>query len=170
MLVVLYVLIAQGILGALDVLINYEWRESLPSRASAKFEEMLHGVREILYSLIFLGLAWFEWHGYLSGLLAGILVVEVLLTGWDFIEEDRTRVLSPIERLMHLVLSMGGGAYCALLIPILRSWSEFPAELKWVNYGWVSWLLSLMSIGVFGWGIRDGYAAWSLYMSHHSKM
>jgi len=163
MITVLWTLATQGLLGALDVLVNHEWREGLAQRHSAMLEEAIHGLREILYALVFAGLAWFEWHGSLAWVLGGVLLVEILLTGWDFVEEDRTRTLSATERLMHLALSMGGGAYCAMLIPILYAWAAMPTALIMVDYGLVSWLLSLMSVGVFVWGLRDMQAAWVLH-------
>lgn len=162
MIPILSLLIAQGILGALDVIINHEWREGLPHRSTAIVEEAIHGMREILYAVVFAGLAWFEWHGTFALLFGGILLVEVLLTAWDFVEEDRTRSLSATERVMHLTLSMGGGAYCALLIPILLRWQSESTSLIAVNYGTTSWVLSVMAIGVLGWGLRDLAAAWSM--------
>ena len=164
MTVVLWILIAQAILGGLDVLINHEWKEGLAYRQSARLEEAIHGLREILYAIVFIGLAWFAWYGSLAWIFAAILCVEIVLTGWDFVEEDRTRILSPTERLMHLALSMGGGAYCALLLPVLYQWSTMPTTLVHVDYGIASWLLSLFGVGVFGWGLRDLLAASSLYL------
>lgn len=152
---VLWLLVGQGVLGALDVLINHEWRERLPQQASAATEQLLHGMRELLYALVFAGLAWFQWHGSWAWFFALVLLIEIVLTGWDFVQEDRTRVLSATERLMHLALSMGGGAYCALLIPHLLHWAQQPTGLVWVHYGTVSWLLSGLAIGVLAWGIRD---------------
>lgn len=156
---ILWLLAAQGLLGALDVLLNHEWREGLPHQASAALEQVIHGWRELLYALVFAGLAWREWHGAWAWAFGVVLLVEIGLTGWDFVEEDRTRVLSPTERLMHLTLSMGGGAYCALLMPVLAGWSRMPAGLAPVRYGAVGWILTLMSAGVFAWGVRDLLAA-----------
>ena len=50
-----------------------------------------------------------------------LIAVEIVLTAWDFVQEDRSRVLSPVERIPHLVLSMSGGAYVGLLIPNLQT-------------------------------------------------
>ncbi|HEX4940782.1 MAG TPA: hypothetical protein VFX11_19060 [Candidatus Kapabacteria bacterium] len=159
---VLWLLVGQGMLGASDVLINHEWRERLPQQATAATEQLLHGVRELLYALVFAGLAWCLWHGTWAWLFALVLLTEIVLTGWDFVQEDRTRVLSATERLMHLVLSMGGGAYCALLIPHLLQWAQQPTGLVVVHYGAVTWLLSGLAIGVFSWGVRDLQAGFRL--------
>lgn len=167
--VLLGLLIAQGILGALDVLINHEWREDLPGRPGAMVEEAIHGLREVFYAVVFAGLAWFEWQGAWALVFGGVLVIEVLLTAWDFVEEDKTRVLSATERVMHLFLSMGGGAYCALLIPVLIEWSAGTNALIVVDHGWLSRVLSVMAVGVLFWGIRDLHAAGKLYTQHYAR-
>jgi len=162
MTIILWILAGQGLLGALDVLINHEWRERLPHRPGAALEEAIHGARELLYALVFAGLAWFEWRGAFALLFAGVLLAEVALTAWDFVEEDRTRRLSATERVMHLALSMGGGAYCALLVPMLWRWHGEATALQFVDYGVVSWLLSIMAAGVLAWGVRDVVASWTM--------
>lgn len=96
-----------------------------------------------------------------------ILVLEIILTAWDFVVEDKTRNLSPTERITHLVLSMVGGAYVALLIPVLLDWSLQPTQLNWVEYGIGSWLLTGFGFGVFAWGIRDLWSGLVLSMLQH---
>lgn len=153
--IVIYILIFQGLLGGYDVLWNHEWKEKLPTKPTASLEQKIHGVRELFYAVVFLGLAWLSWNGIWSWILFGIIVVEIALTAWDFVTEDKTRTLSPTERVTHLVLSMTGGAYVALLIPVLIEWSRLPSELVMLDYGVRSWVLSVFGIGVFLWGVRD---------------
>lgn len=153
--VILAILFVQGLLGAADVIWNHELRENLPNQASATLEQFIHGVREVLYAIVFAGLAWFAWHGAFAWAFGAILLVEIGLTAWDFVVEDRTRRLSPQERVTHLVLSMGGGAYCALLASHLVAWSREATALVPVSYGAWSWLLSACAVGVLGWGVRD---------------
>lgn len=160
--IVIYVLVFQGLLGAFDVLWNHEWKENLPSKLSANLEQKIHGLRELLYAVIFVGLAWFAWHGAWAWLLFGLLVIEVLLTAWDFVIEDQTRTLSPNERIIHLTLSMGGGAYVALLIPELWGWAQQPTAMVGADYGIGSWILSLLGVGVLGWGVRDYWSGMRL--------
>ena len=80
---VLWVLALQGALGAFDVLYNHEYVEHLPRRPEAAFEQLLHGLREVLYPIVFAGLAWFEWLGAYAAMLALIMLVELLITSWD---------------------------------------------------------------------------------------
>jgi hypothetical protein len=152
---VIYLLIFQGMLGGYDVLWNHEWKEKLPTKPTAALEQKIHGIRELFYAVVFIGLAWREWNGIWAWVLLSVIVIEVILTAWDFVIEDKTRVLSPNERIAHLILSMTGGAYVALLIPVLLDWSYFPSELISIEYGLRSWVLTIFGIGVFAWGIRD---------------
>ncbi|MFC4158729.1 TIGR01777 family oxidoreductase [Chitinimonas lacunae] len=145
----------QALLGAADVLWNHELKEKLPQRPSARREQWLHGVRELLYAVVFAGIAWLEWRGLWAGVFAAVLLIEVWLTALDFIEEDRHRLLGPTERVMHLLLAMGGGAYVALLVPVMSDWAGQPTALQPVNYGWLSPALSLAAVGVLAWGVRD---------------
>ncbi|WP_211233950.1 hypothetical protein [Chitinilyticum litopenaei] len=153
--IVIYLLIFQGLLGGFDVFWNHEWKEKLPSTPTAALEQKIHGVRELLYAVIFLGLAWFSWNGVWAWVLFVVIAIEILLTAWDFVEEDKTRRLSPGERVTHLVLSMSGGAYVALQIPVLLAWSRLPSGLDRVDYGLQSWILSILGAGVLAWGVRD---------------
>lgn len=153
--IVIYLLIFQGFLGGYDVLWNHEWKEKLPTKPTAALEQKIHGVRELFYAVVFLGLAWLAWNGFWAWVLFGVIVIEVVLTAWDFVTEDKTRTLSPTERVTHLVLSVTGGAYIALLIPVLIEWSHLPAALVGVEYGLRSWVLTVLGVGVFLWGVRD---------------
>ncbi len=153
--IVIYLLIFQGAIGGYDVLWNHEWKEKLPTKPTAALEQKIHGVRELFYAVMFLGLAWFGWNGMWAWVLSGVIVIEIALTAWDFVTEDKTRVLSASERVTHLVLSMTGGAYITLLIPVLLDWSHLPSGLVSVEYGFCSWVLTVFGIGVFAWGIRD---------------
>ncbi len=156
------VLILQGLLGGFDSLAIHEIRERLPSRPKAVTELRLHALREVLYACVFIGLAWWQWHGSLAWVLAGVLLIEVAITAWDFVEEDRSRRLSATERVTHLLLSIGYGVVLALLIPELWTWSAQPTGLVGVDYGWASWVLSLYGLGVSAWAVRNLIAAHKL--------
>ena len=158
MLLVLSLLVLQGIMGAFDNFWHHEITEALPSKPSARKELMLHSAREFIYAALFLMLGWATWHGIFGIITIILLVVEVGITLWDFIEEDMTRKLPPLERVLHTVLAMNYGAVLILLLPILWEWSLGATVAKVADYGILSWVMTLYGVGVFFWGIRDFYA------------
>lgn len=166
--IVLALLIIQGGIGAFDVLYNHEWDAKLPSQPSAKLELKIHSIRAVLYTVVFAGIAWFEWHGIWVFVFGGLLFIEILLTLWDFVVEDKTRRLSAGERIVHTVLAMNGGAYVGFLVYIfVTDWISLPTDLQPVSYGWISWILTAYAIGVFLSGIRDGIASKQQISNEH---
>lgn len=162
MTLVFTLLTLQALLGAFDNLWHHEWEAKLPQRVSARRELALHAAREAIYGAVFLGLAWFEWHGAWAALLALMLVVEVGITLADFLEEDRTRKLPPFERVLHTLLAVGYGLFMASLAPILFGWSQSPTALVLVGHGLVSWLFSCFGVVVAIWAVRNAVAVRAL--------
>ena len=159
---VLSLLVIQGVMGAFDNLWHHEITERLPQKPSARGELALHSIRAFLYGIIFLALGWSEWHGGFAVLLTVMLIVEVVVTLWDFIIEDMTRKLPKLERVLHTLLAMNYGAVLTLLLPILWAWTSEPTAILPAGYGWLSWIMTLYSVGIFAWAIRDGLAVWTL--------
>jgi uncharacterized protein (TIGR01777 family) len=157
--IVLWLLIAQCALGAFDSLWHHELTERLPSRRSARRELLLHSMREFLYGVIFLGLAWREWRGAWAAVLAALLLIEILLTLADFLEEDRTRALPGLERVLHTVLAINYGAWLGVFAPLWLSWLRLPSALAPVSYGMLSTLLTLFAAGVTVLAVRNLAAA-----------
>ena len=148
----------QALLGAFDNLWHHELQAALPQRAGARRELALHAAREAIYAVIFLGLAWAEWHGLWAALLATLLVAELFITVSDFLEEDRTRRLPPLERALHTVLSISYGLLLGLLAPLLLQWWQQPTALARTWHGAISWWLSIYGIGVAMWSLRNAIA------------
>jgi hypothetical protein len=159
----LAVLGIQGVLGAYDNFRNHEFREGLPHKSRQRFELLLHAAREGLYLILFPTMAWMEWRGWLAYLFSSIIVIEVVITCWDFVEEDRTRTLGANERILHTILTLNYGIFLALLAPVLIDWSDKPTELAFVDRGFWSWLMTIYSLGVLVFGIRElssGLSMW----------
>lgn len=157
---ILWTLIAlQVFMGAFDTLVHHEGSERLAWRPSQKTELRLHGVRNAFYALIFLAFAWTEPHGVFTIALATILIIEVLITLWDFVEEDLTRKLPATERVNHTLLALNYGAILALAAPILWDWAHLPNAIAPTNYGWWSVFATLSAAGVGLFSIRDLLAA-----------
>ncbi|WP_426233662.1 TIGR01777 family oxidoreductase [Pseudomonas sp. TWP3-2] len=152
-------LIAQACLGALDTLYHHELTVALPYRHSARLELSIHAMRSCFYGVLFLGMAHLAFHGTWAIVIALLFALEIGLTLWDFVVEDRSRKLPAIERIMHTVLAVNGGAFFALYGVQLAQWASLPTGLGTVDFGWRGWLLTLFAIGVTASGIRDGLAA-----------
>ncbi len=146
-------------MGAFDTMYHHELRAKLPQQTSAAQELRIHGIRSVLYTIVFAGLACLVWGGVWTLVLAAIVLIEVFLTLWDFLIEDNSRKLPWSERVLHTVLAINGGAvFCLTAIEMLQWW-RLPNELSVVQYGWFTPLLCLFALGVLASGIRDTIAS-----------
>ena len=156
----LWILIGiQIAMGAFDTFYHHEMTERLAWRPSQRHELKLHGVRNILYALLFLTLGWVEIHGIWAIAVIAVLVAEVVITLMDFVEEDLSRKLPASERINHTLLALNYGAILVLLVPILIDWAGRSTDVKWVSYGYWSVLAAVSAAGVALFGLRDLAAA-----------
>lgn len=161
-LIALMLMAAQGLLGAFDTVYHHELTEALPQRATARLELKIHATRAVIYGLLFIGLSAWAWHGLWAWVLLGLFAVEIVLTLWDFVVEDRTRLLPATERVTHTVLAINGGAFITLLALNVPIWSALPSGFAWQPHGLLSAFLALCGIGVIASGVRDALAARAL--------
>jgi hypothetical protein len=153
-----WLLVAQGLVGGIDTLVNHEWIERLPERPGARGEIATHVVREAIYASLFGGLAWFAWHGALAWAIAALLGAEIIVTCTDEFIENRTRVLPQNERVLHVLLTLNLGVIIALLVPQLLAWSERPTAWVLDPKGAPTWLLSALAAVAAAWSLRDAVA------------
>jgi len=161
-LLALQLMAIQGCLGAFDTVYHHELTEALPGRASARRELSIHALRALIYCGLFIGLAGWAFNGAWALALLAVFVVEVVLTLWDFVIEDRTRLLPATERVTHTVLAMNGGAFIALLALDTPEALSLPTALVWQPHGALSVFLALCGVGVGLSGLRDAFAARAL--------
>lgn len=152
------VLILHGLLAGADVLLNHELLARLPQRPWAAREELLHATREALFAVVFVGLAWWTWHGALAWVLAALLLAEVLVSTYDVKIEGDTRVLPVPERVLHVILFINLGALLVLPGRQAIDWHALPTGLAAVRYGWGSWLLTALGVAASAWAVRDRLA------------
>ncbi|QNQ11759.1 TIGR01777 family oxidoreductase [Sphingomonas alpina] len=152
-------LFAQVVMGGFDTVYHHELTQRLAWKPGQATELRLHGVRNMIYALVFLMLGWTEPHGLAAMLLIGALSVELGITLWDFVEEDRVRALPASERVTHTVLTLNYGVLLAMLAPTLVAGARQPTALVVQAHGIVSLLLTVSAIGVMICGIRDLFAA-----------
>jgi uncharacterized protein (TIGR01777 family) len=152
-------LLIQIVMGAFDTIYHHELTERLPWRPSQERELALHAVRNLLYACVFIMIGWFETHGVWAFVLMAILLVEVVITLIDFVEEDLSRALPASERINHTLLAVNYGAILCLLIPQLLQWSRDTTALKPAFYGFWSILMALSAAAVIVAGLRDYFAS-----------
>lgn len=155
MLTALLLLLVQGALGAFDTLYYHEYRLRLPAQPFARQELRLHALRDFAYALLFGTIGWLTWNGLLAYLFLLVLLLEIVLTLSDFLEEDRVRKLPPGERVMHAIMGILYGLFLAYLLPSVFQWRLEPTGFGRAHYGLLSILLSVMAVGVFLSGVRD---------------
>ncbi len=156
----LWILIAlQVAMGGFDTLFHHEGTERLAWRPGQRRELRLHGVRNLLYALLFAMLGFAEPGGALALAFLGLLAAELLITLWDFVEEDRSRLLPASERVTHTLLALNYGAILALIAPVLLGWAGRPTGIAGAWYGAWSWLCAFGAAATFLFGMRDLAAA-----------
>src|SRR5580700_2178377 len=152
----LWILIAiQIAMGAFDTFYHHEMTERLAWRPSQRHELRLHGVRNLVYALLFLILGWSEVHGYLAMMVIAVLGAEVVITLMDFVEEDISRKLPASERINHTLLALNYGAILVLIVPVLLGWAHKETGWSAASHGWWSVLASLAAAAVVIFGARD---------------
>jgi hypothetical protein len=156
----LWTLIAiQIVMGVFDTFYHHELTERLAWRPSQRYELKLHGVRNLLYALLFLVLGWWEVHGLLAIVIITVLVIEIVITLMDFVEEDLSRKLPASERINHTLLAINYGAILVLLMPVLIGWTMQPTGIKSAYTGWPSIIAAASAVGAALCGVRDFAAA-----------
>ena len=156
----LWTLVAiQVAMGVFDTFYHHEFTERLAWRPSQQGELKLHGVRNLLYALLFVVLGWCEPHGMFAVLVVLVLVAEVGITLTDFVEEDLTRKLPPSERINHTLLAINYGAILVLLVPVLIGWALMPTRIVPAYAGALSLIAAAAAVGASLCGLRDFSAA-----------
>ena len=146
-------------MGVFDTIYHHEFTERLAWRPSQRYELKLHGVRNMLYGLLFLVLGWLEVHGVFAIAVIAALVVEVVITLMDFVEEDLSRKLPPSERINHTLLAINYGAILVLLLPVLMGWALQPTGVISAYVPWLSVIAAACTLGAGLCGMRDFAAA-----------
>ncbi len=145
----------QTAMGAFDTLYHHELTERLAWRPSQRHELVLHGVRNLIYAVLFLTLGLLEVHGIWAVLLIAALTIEIAITLADFVEEDRTRKLPGTERVTHTLLALNYGAILTLALPVLLGWATASAGVALAGHGLWSVFAGLAAAGVAVFGVRD---------------
>src|SRR5713101_3571839 len=148
-------ILVQIAMGAFDTIYHHELTERLAWRPTQRRELALHAVRNLFYAVLFLVFGWFEPRGAWAALVIAVLVIEVVVTLMDFVEEDLSRKLPGSERINHTLLALNYGAILVLLLPILIEWAGQPPAIKSAFHGFWSVLATVSAVGAGLGGARD---------------
>jgi hypothetical protein len=151
--------LVQILMGAFDTFYHHEAIERLAWRPGQQIELALHGVRNLLYAVLFASLGFTEPRGDWAAALLALLAIELVITLWDFVEEDRTRELPASERVTHTLLTLNYGVILAMLVPWLWANTAQPDALLPASHGLISGFCALAALGVVVSGLRDLEAA-----------
>jgi hypothetical protein len=170
MIVALWLLALQGLIGAFDTAYYHEWRARLPARGKLAASELkLHAARDFFYAVLFATLPWVAWQGAWTIVLVAVFIAEIVLTLTDFVVEIAVRKqLGDVyagERVTHAIMGILYGAMIANLLPALAEWRHRPTGLvvEWAPIPDVlAWSIFAMAAGVALSGLRDLYAAFEL--------
>ena len=151
----IWLLLAQASLGAFDTLYYHEYKLQLARGEHTGVELRLHATRDFAYAVIIGSLGFVTWNGFCAWLLFSLLLGEICITLWDFVEEDKIRRLPPGERVMHAIMGIVYGAFLAFLLPQVFAWSKLETGFGPSYHGFPAWMLLVIATGVFVSGIRD---------------
>jgi hypothetical protein len=157
-----FALILHAALAAVDVLLNHELLVQLPSHHGASTEQWLHSIRECIFTLIFIAIAWGQWHGLACWIVFALLAIELSISLIDTIVEVETRKLPVSERINHVFLYVNFGVICLLFSFVSADWLSQSTSVRFVHNGVLSWFLTLAACGSFFFCIRDAKAAMRL--------
>jgi len=152
-------ILVQIAMGAFDTIYHHELTERLAWRPTQRRELALHAVRNLFYAVLFLVFGWFEPRGAWAALVIAVLVVEVVVTLMDFVEEDLSRKLPGSERINHTLLAINYGAILVLLLPVLLGWAAQDTSLAPLSHGALSVIATIAAVAVVGSGVRDVYTS-----------
>jgi hypothetical protein len=157
----IWILMTVACMGAFDTLYYHEYKLRLAHGEHTTTELRLHAVRDFAYAIIIGTLGWATWLGALTYVLGVLLIMEILITLWDFVEEDKIRKLPPGERIAHSLMGIVYGAFLAFLVPEMFKWADEPTGFGSAYHGFPAWVLSIVAIGVFVSGVRDLIASFT---------
>jgi hypothetical protein len=160
--IVVLLLLANGVLGAVDTLWYHEYRAALPRRPDRHRTELwLHAGRDAVYAVLYGTIGWVAWQGGWAVVLAGLLAVEIVITLADFVVEDRTRDLAAGERVLHSVMAIVYGAMLTRLVPQIVDWAQAPTALAPAGTvpAALAWAATALGAGIAASGARDARAA-----------
>jgi hypothetical protein len=133
-----WILLAMGVLGALDIVLFHMWKQRLRSRSESRAELVTHFLRGPTYAALFLAVPNLRMEGAWFGALLAVLAFDVVISIADFWLETASRKsaggLPRAEYVLHSLIAILFGA---LITTVLRDASalDAPTAATWIESG-----------------------------------
>ncbi len=162
MIVPSWILLAMGVLGALDIVVFHTWTHRLRTRPESRAELVTHFLRGPTYAILFVAVPNLRLEGAWFATLLAVLAFDLLISIADFWLEPESRAsvggLPRGEYVLHVLLAMLFGA---LVVEVLRGSADAfaaPASIAWIEHGpplFLRVLLGVMAPLVLLTGLMD---------------
>src|SRR5687767_12477753 len=114
-----YLLLALGILGAIDILLYHSVSHGIRTHTESRWELITHAMRGPTYAILFLIVPNFELRGAFAIALALLLLIDIGISIADFWLERQSRAalggLPSGEYVLHMMMAMVFGAFAMSL-------------------------------------------------------
>lgn len=157
-----WLLLAMGVLGALDIWLFHTLRHGLRHRAESRAELVTHFLRGPTYATLFVLVPNTRLEGAWFFALLGLLACDLAISIADFWLEPASRAsvggLPRGEYVLHVVLAMLFGALVATVLDEGRDAWTRPNRCTWLSEGppvWLRLTLGIMSPLVLASGLLD---------------
>ena len=165
-----------GCLGAADIVLFHSVSHGIRSHEDSRLELWIHSLRGPIYATLYIVLPNFTLSGgWVIGLFA-LLVVDIVVTVFDFAVEGASREklggLPPGEYVLHMLLGMTFGAFAAIAVADSLPWLHESTAIAYQPCvdPIPQFVLALMAMLVFYSGVLDARAAWGMRNSRLASM
>jgi hypothetical protein len=160
-----WLLLAIGVLGALDIALFHVLAHDLRRHRESRAELVTHALRGPTYALLFAAVPNLALHGAWFWALVGLLAVDLAISIADFALERRSRALlgglPTGEYLLHVSIAILYGAFVAAVAFEAGAWADLPTRVAWEPApvpDVLRWTLTAMAPLVLATGALDALA------------
>jgi len=134
-----WILLAMGVLGALDIVVFHMWKHRLRSRPESRTELVTHFLRGPTYATLFCVVPNVRLEGAWFGALLVVLAFDVVISIADFWLERESRAgvggLPRGEYVLHSLIAILFGALIATVLAGAEFAIAAPTSATWIESG-----------------------------------
>jgi hypothetical protein len=134
-----WILLAMGVLGALDILLFHTWTHRLRERQESRAELVTHFLRGPTYAVLFFGVPNLRLEGAWFAVLLAVLAFDLAISIADFWLEPSSRAsvggLPRGEYVLHILLAMLFGGLVVIVLQDAGGALSATTSLSWIDVG-----------------------------------